>query len=486
MESTKNGVPQAPGGVPVLGHMAAFLRAPLAFLRELPAHGDLVEIRLAGHRMVVVCDPELTRTMLVRDRVFDKGGPMYDRLREAGGHGVASCPSVEHRRQRRLVQPAFHHSRLPGYARIMTACVEEVVGGWRDGRRVDLMVEIRKITAGVVISAVFGTGLDPAVRAHLAADFNVLMSGLGRRTLMPSWLCALPTPGNVRYRRATGRIRRIMAEVIADHRRGGTGGEPSLLSLLIDARDPGSEVDAFTDGELVDQAVTMYTAGTETTASAVCWALHLTARHPEAQERLRAEARTVLAGRTATWEDLPRLPYTRQVFAEALRMYPPGWLLTRETATDTRLGRYDLPAGTTVAYSPYLIGRLPALHQEPDRFDPGRWEPQSGERAPRAPKAPTTVFGDGARKCAGDEFALVEGVLLLASLASRRHIELQPAALRLPRLPGLALNPGRMPATVTSYAAPHTPHATQAPYAPSAPDESAPEDNGAHHPGPSR
>ncbi|MFF7590378.1 cytochrome P450 [Kitasatospora purpeofusca] len=438
-------LPLAPGALPLLGHAAAFLRAPLEFLEKLPAYGEVVEIRIAGRRVVVVCDPALTRTMLVHDRVFDKGGPIYQRLREAGGHGVASCPASEHRRQRRLVQPAFHQSRMPGYAQAMTDRMETVIGGWQDGQQVDLTRETRRITADVVISAFFGAGMDEAAHARVAADFTVMMAGFSRRMLMPELLCTLPTPGNLRYRRATERIRQELGRLITRQRRKADGAA-NLLSLLLEARDPdSSEADAFTDHELVDQAITMFTAGTETTAGAVCWALHLAATHPDVRERLRAEARTVLGGRTATWEDLPALGYTRQVLTEAIRMYPPGWFLTRETATATDLGGHRLPAGTTVAYSPYLIGRLPALYPDPGRFDPGRW--QDGGRAP---KLPVTAFGGGARSCVGDRFAMVEGVLLLASLVGRRHLELTPDSLALPRLPQLTLNPGRMTATVTT------------------------------------
>ncbi|ADI03343.1 cytochrome P450 [Streptomyces bingchenggensis BCW-1] len=438
-------VVQAPGAIPVVGHLTAFLRAPLPFLRGLPAHGPLVTIRLGRQRVIVVCDPELTRTVLVQDRVFDKGGPLYERLREAGGQGLASCPSGEHRRQRRLIQPAFHHSRFPGYAHVMAERMDTLLGGWHDGQTLDLTTETRRIAADVVISAIFGTGLDAAVHTRLATDFHTLLAGFTRHTLTPKPLRKVPTPGNLRYERATRRVRRTMADLTTTYRAHGDTGETNLLSLLISARDPESDSPALTDDELVDQAVTMYSAGTETTASAVCWALFLAALHPEVHDRLITEIDTVLDGRTADWSDLPRLIYTRQVFTEAIRMYPPGWFLTRRTESDTRLGSYDLPKGTTIAYSPYLISHLPGLYPDPETFDPDRWKP-----AERGPEVPVTVFGGGARKCIGDQFALVEGVLLLASLVSHWHIDFHPDSLSLPRLPQLTLNPGKMKATVTA------------------------------------
>ncbi|MGI5347064.1 cytochrome P450 [Streptomyces sp. CA-250714] len=460
-----NGAPvaQAPGAIPVLGHLPAFLRAPLAFLRSLPAHGQLVEIRLGRKPIVVVCDPELTRTVLVRDRVFDKGGPLFERLREAGGQGLATCPSGEHRRQRRLIQPAFHHGRFAGYAGIMTERIDSIIGSWHDGQTLDLTVESRRITADVVVSTVFGTGLDSAVHTRLATDFETLLAGFTRHSLLPKPLRKVPTPGNVRYEQATRRVRRNMTELTAEYRAHGSTEESNLLSLLIAARDPESDSPALTDDELVDQAVTMYSAGTETTAGALCWALYLAALHPPVQERLTAEVGTVLDGRTAGWSDLPHLTYTRQVFNEAIRMYPPGWFLTRQTEADTNLGPHIIRQGTTIAYSPYLISHLPTLYRDPERFDPDRWETPDGE-----PDVPVTVFGGGARKCIGDEFALVEGVLLLASLLSHWHIDLHPGSLTLPRLPQLTLNPGRMKATLTSRSR----HRSAAPAQP-APHETA-------------
>ncbi len=189
----------------------------------------------------------------------------------------------------------------------------------------------------------------------------------------------------------------------------------------------------------------MYSAGTETTAGAVNWALFLATTHPAVLAGLTAEVDSVLGGRTAGWDDLPQLTYTRQVLTEALRMYPPGWFLTRQTEQDTELGPYAIARGTVIAYSPYLISHLPDLYPDPERFDPDRWDAHGGQ-----PQVPVTVFGGGARKCIGDEFSLIEGVLMLSSLLSHWHVDLHRRTLTTPRLPQLTLNPGPMPATLTA------------------------------------
>ncbi|MEW1551696.1 cytochrome P450, partial [Streptomyces tsukubensis] len=360
-------------------------------------------------------------------------------------------PAHEHRRQRRLIQPAFRTERFPGYARIMSRRIDTVVRDLRPGSVVDLTRETRRITADILITTVFGTEVSPRVHARLAADLKELTSSILRRSLMPEPLLPLPTPGNLRYQRINRRSRRIMLELIRRHRDDPAAGRDGLLSMLLDARDPESEHRTFTDEEIADQAVTFYVAGTETTAGAVCWAVYLAAQHPNVRRRLTHEAREVLGGRTATWEDLDRLVYTRQTLTEALRMYPPGWFLTRETTAPTLLGNHDLPTGTTVAFSPYLATHEPSRYPDPDRFDPDRWTPREDGTPP---PVPAVIFGGGARKCIGDEFAVLEGTLLLASLTSHWDLRLQPDSLGLPRLPHLTLNPGRMNARVERHTTP--------------------------------
>ena len=152
-------IPAAPGGWPLLGHVVPLLTAPLAFVNSLPSLGDLVQIRLGPMKAVVVCDPELTRQVLVHDQVFDKGGPMYERARELVGDGLGTCPHSRHRRQRRLTQPAFHHARLPAYARTMTEQINTVTGGWRDGQVLDVLAEMQALTTRVMLATMFSTSL---------------------------------------------------------------------------------------------------------------------------------------------------------------------------------------------------------------------------------------------------------------------------------------------------------------------------------------
>ncbi|MFI9201057.1 cytochrome P450 [Streptomyces sp. NPDC053048] len=432
----------APGALPLLGHAVPLLRGPLDFLSSLPARGDLVRVRIGPFRAVVVCDPELTRQVLLEDRAFDKGGPLYDRIREVGGNGLGTCPYREHRRQRRLIQPSFHPTRLPGYARVMTGQIATVTRSWHDGRTVDVLAEMMTLTARTAVATMFADGLPPSALGTVMDDFATVMAGITRRALMPAGPDRLPTPGNRRFVRAHARLRRTVRRIIAERRAERTD-HGDLLSALLAARDAagGGAARGFSDAEIDDQILTFFIAGTETTASTLAWALHALGHHPRLARRLRAEADAVLGGAPATLEHLPRLDLTGRIVTESLRLYPPVWLLTRVATADTRLGGHTVPAGTTVAFSPYLLHRRPDLYADPGRFDPDRWS-AAGEAGPGAqrPRGAFVPFGGGARKCIGDAFGRTEATLALASIAAAWRLEPVPGERVRPAL-GVVMSP---------------------------------------------
>ncbi|KNB53966.1 cytochrome P450 [Streptomyces caatingaensis] len=438
----------APRALPVLGHALPLLRDPLGFLAALPGHGDLVQVRFGPHRAVVVCDPELTRQVLRDDRTFDKGGPLYDRIRELTGNGLASCPYSDHRRQRRLLQPAFHPARMPGYAETMRRQVTEVTGAWTDGGTVDVITEMHTISARTTIVTMFGG--DPArpagsgELARLMDDFAAVVAGIPRRALLPPSADRLPTPANRRYDRARARLRTAIDRLVTDHRSGELH-DGDLLSMLLSAgHDPPGDGRpggrGLTDDEIADQLVTFFAAGTENTGTTLAWSLHLLARHPHVARRVRAEVDAVLDGAPAAGpEHLPALALTGAVVTEALRLYPPAWVLTRTTTDDTRLGGHTIPAGTAVVYSAYLLHRRPDLFPDPERFHPDRW--LTGD-APH--RTAFVAFGGGPRKCIGDVFALTEATLVLATIVA--GWDLRPADGRPVRpVPRLALSPQELP-----------------------------------------
>ncbi|GAA0420450.1 cytochrome P450 [Streptomyces luteireticuli] len=437
----------APRALPVIGHALPLLRDPLGFLAALPGHGDLVRVRVGPYRAVVVCDPELTRQVLRDDRTFDKGGPLYDRIRELTGNGLASCPYSDHRRQRRLLQPAFHPARMPGYAGTMRRQAMAVTGAWTDGETVDALGQMHLISARTTITTMFGrdpAALDDHALSRLMDDFTVVVAGIPRRALTPPPADRLPTPANRRYDRARARLRTAIDRIVVGHRSGELH-DGDLLSMLLSAgHDPpgdgGPDGRGLTDEEIADQLVTFFAAGTENTGTTLAWALHLLARNPRVARRMRAEVDAVLDGEpAASLEHLPALKLTTAVVTEALRLYPPAWVLTRTTTDDTRLGGHAIPAGTAIVYSAYLLHRRPDLFPDPERFDPDRW--LTGDAPHRTAFVP---FGGGPRKCIGDVFALTEATLVLATITA--GWELHPVDDRPVRpVPRLALSPQELP-----------------------------------------
>ncbi|MFJ6805714.1 cytochrome P450 [Streptomyces anulatus] len=408
-----------PGAWPLLGHAVVLLRDPLGFLRSLPEHGDLVAVRLGRVRAVFVCSPELVQQVLRDDRTFDKGGPLFDRLRETTGDGLGSCPHAAHRRQRRLVQPAFNRSRLPGYGRVLTGQVEGVTASWDDGGTVDVVAEMRELSTAILLGTVFSAESLPSPLAlpGAGADLRTVVAGIGARTVLPPALAGVALPGSRRYFLARDRLRRFAGDIVAARRGGDGGDDGDLLSALLAAGDPDSGR-GLSDTELVDQVVTMFVGGIDTTAATMAWMLHSVAGRPDIARRLQAEADTVLAGRAPSVQDLPALSLARQVVTETLRLHPVVWIVTRTVTADTVLGGHPVSAGTVVAFSPYLIHQRADCYPDADVFDPDRWGP--GRTPPD--RHAFLAFGDRARSCVGNGLAQAEAVMTLAAVASRWNL----------------------------------------------------------------
>ncbi|WP_282785882.1 cytochrome P450 [Nocardia sp. CC201C] len=414
-----NSIPSAPKAAPLLGHAIPLLRDPTRFLTSLPTTESLIRIRIGPARIVLACDPATVRQLLRDDRTFDKGGPIYDRIREVLRDSLASCPYDAHRRQRRLAQPAFRSDRLPRYAETMTECIVDVIDSWPDDEPLNLLTEMMTITSRVTAATLLSNTLPTGLLDRLLADVTTLFDGFYLRTFLPPPLDRLPTAGNLSYRRAHARLRRTVDDIIAQRRRT-PDDHGDLLSALMTARDDEHDGGGMSDEEITDTIIAFFLAGTETTATTLAWALYLLARNPEVEHRLHAEVDAVLTERTAHYTDLHRLPLTERVITEALRVYSPAWLSMRVVTDATTLGGYTLPVGTTVAYSPYLIHHRADVFPQPEIFDPGRWDPDVAH----PPLENFLPFGGGARKCIGDRFGMTEATLTLATIASRWRLRL--------------------------------------------------------------
>ncbi|MEU9332215.1 cytochrome P450 [Streptomyces sp. NPDC048290] len=438
---------RAPGALPLAGHAAPLMRNAVEFLASLSEYGDLVEVRLGPTRAYVPCHPELVRRILADDHTFDKGGPFYKKARELFGNSIGTCPQSEHRQQRRMLQPAFHRSRMERYASVMQEEIEELTRSWSAGERIDSYDTMNRLTLRTIIRTQFSAHADDATVEDLRDAFETLSAGFFQWMFFPEALYRLPLPAHQRHRRALatlrGTVRRIVADYRSDERDHG-----DLLSLLIAA--------GLSDLEIEEQIMTMLAGGSETVATTLTWALYLLDRHPEVARRVRAEADAVLEGRPAGWDDLPALPYTEQVVRETLRVQTPAWLFTRATTAPVDFGGTGLPKDAPILISPPAVHLNARVFPDPRRFDPDRWLPEA--RA-AMPKGAFQAFSSGARKCIGDVYGMTESVIGLATIVNRWNAAVAPGADLRPT-PLMALNvPRRLHFDLT----PRTPRSAQQP-----------------------
>jgi cytochrome P450 len=429
-------IPLAPRAVPVLGHSAQLLKDPLGFLVSLPEIGDLVRVRLGLWEILLVCSPELTRQLLLEHRVFDKGGPVYERVRDLLGNGVGTCPHNEHRRHRHLTQPAFRQDRFPGYARTMATQTKAFLQSWHDGDTIDVLEQMFALSGRIAVSTILAGALNEQQIDRALADLTVVMAGMfSRMVALPGWE-RIPTRGHRRYEHARTRLRQVIEQITIEHRSGHIDHGDLLSSLLLTSERSDLTEPQLSDAEISDQIMTFFFAGTETTANTLAWSLHFLSMCPDIQDQLHAEVDAFSSQESLQFHDLPRLDLAGRIITETLRLRTPNWILTRTTTCEGRLGDHVIPAGTTVAYSPYLIHHRADLYPDPETFDPDRW------LTPDQPLRRDSFipFGNGARKCMGDVFAMTATTLAFAGIAARWT--LHPASKRQVKLaPSLVVSP---------------------------------------------
>ena len=437
-------VPQVPGA-PLLGSYRAYRRNPLAFYSWLGRrYGDICAYRLLWSPAIFINAPRLIQSLLVEHAAdYDKGEFQRSLFRPFVGNGLVNSEGALHDRQRKLLAPAFQPRHLSAYAATMVDYADHWQARRSEGDVVDIHTQMMGLTMQVVGKVLLGAdvsadagdvsaALNTAVRWFQHAASNLLTPPL-----------AVPTPINVRTNRAIAVVKRTVQDIIAAHQgddchRDAAGERGDLLTMLLRARD--DEGRGMSDQQVLDEVLTFFVAGHETTAVALTWTFYLLARHREVTERLQAELDDVLDGRLPTYDDLPRLPYTLQIIKEAMRLYPPSSGIVRMALRDTVLGEeYPVQKDTPVVFSQYVLHHRPDYFPDPERFDPERFRPADEQKLPRYAYLP---FGAGHRICIGNHFATMEAHLLLATIAQRlRFAPVDPTPVR-PEL-ALTLRPSR-------------------------------------------
>ncbi len=431
-QQTAAGIPtaEAPGpkGTPFFGVARDLIAGAPRYINHLAdTYGPFVRFNIFLKEFYLVSDPELIREVLVTQAAnFPKDGRDVAILDRAIGHGLVSANGAEHKRQRRLTQPAFHTRRIDAYAGTMVDYTTAMLDEWRDGQEMDVAEAMSSLTMFIVARTLFGAdrvamkdtaeGIGAAIHVIQAATNNEFQSPF----LLPEWL---PTAMNRQRRVARTVLYEIIDRLIAERRAQGDAADSGdLLSMLLLSCDDAG--DRMSDDEVRDQAVTLFVAGHETTSNALTWTWYLLSQHPAEEARLHAELDAALGGRPPVLADLPHLPYTLQVIKEAMRLYPPAWVVNiRRAAADTTLGSYAVKKGDRLWLSPFVMHRRPTFFPDPERFDPDRWTP---ERERALPKFAYMPFGGGPRVCIGNGFALMEAHLIVAAVAQRYRLRLRP------------------------------------------------------------
>ncbi|MCC6215901.1 MAG: cytochrome P450 [Polyangiaceae bacterium] len=414
----------------------------LAFLLELTrTWGDVTELGIPRVPVLVVNDPAAIQHVL-RDhhRNYTKRTLQYDSLATITGRGLLTSDGEHWFRQRRLQQPAFSRARIEGLDRIVVPAVDAMLERWAPsaerGEAFDVDDEMMRLALEIVGQALFGIDLRrdaPALTRAVLTALDFIVHRARHPFAPPTWV---PTPGNRRFGAALAALDRAVRELVAERRRRPPD-DRDMLGLLLAARDP-DDGRPMSDVELRDEILTLLIAGHETVASALTWTWLLLAQHPDAWERLRAEVCATLGDRPPASADLRQLDLVRATFSEALRLFPPAWVISRRAIAEDELGGWRVPAGALVVISPYTMHRHAAHWSEPESFRPERFVGDAGKARHRFAYLP---FGGGPRICIGNEFALVEGALVLARVAQRFRLELE--GMRPPRVEALVtLRPG--------------------------------------------
>jgi cytochrome P450 len=389
----------------------------LEFLESLARdYGDVARFRLGPVFVYLVNDPDLIRSVLVTRADRYHKGRALERAKRLLGEGLLTSEESVHLRQRRLMQPAFHRDRISAYGETMVRYAERAAERWKAGETIDVHREMVALTLAIVGKTLFDADVEEEADEIGGALTDALQ--LFQRLLMVPFgevLEKLPIPSTRRFEKARDRLDATIARLIAE-RRSNPRDRTDLLTLLILAQDTEGDGGGMTDLQIRDEAMTIFLAGHETTANALAWTWHLLAQNPDSEVRMHEELDRVLGGRPPGVADLPRLRYTEMVLSESMRLYPPAWVVGRRAIVDDELGGYRVPAGSIVLLSQWITHRDARFFPDPLRFDPERFTPEAIATRPKFAYFP---FGGGPRVCIGEGFAWMEGVLLLATIASR-------------------------------------------------------------------
>ena len=417
--------PPGPRGYPILGVLPQLRSDPIrTFLDAADRYGEIVHLKAGPYHGFLALDPaDIKHVLHDNARNYHKS-PLYERLRDGIGNGLLTSEGAFWLRQRRLVQPAFHHQRLIAMSDVMVSCTERMLERWdriaSAGETIDVVEEMMALTQAIIVRTMFSTDLG-ATAEIVNRTWPIINRRIGETFWSTKLETRLPLPANRRFSRAMGELETVVYRIIEDRRQKHRD-EHDLLAMLLSARDDETGT-GMTDRQLRDEVMTMLLAGHETTSLALSWTYYLLSQHPDIERGIADEVDRVIGNARPAFAHADRLISTRRAVEESLRLYPPAWGFSRLALADDEIGGYRVAKGSMVFLIPFVVHRRPKLWPEPDRFDPDRFAPEHESQRPRFAYIP---FGGGPRGCIGNQFAMLEAQLIIATIAQRFRIELVP------------------------------------------------------------
>ena len=427
-----------PGALPLVGHLPWLRWRPLQFVESQRTLAPVTAFMLRRRPAYLVNEPDLVWRLLTEHSGQLGRGRSGDKTRALTGNGLGSSDGDFHKQQRRLIQPVFHQDQVASRVTALRRAVEQRTGRWTEGESMDLVQQMLAVSAAGVLTTLFDEPSPEGMAQDISLALPTCLDTASRRAFA---MLALPRASDRRYTAALGRLHAIANKLAEQGTAAAAGANLNLLGRLREAqkvRLPGVD-----DDQVHDEIMTMLVAGVETVATTVCWTFHLLNKHPDSVVRVHNELERVLGGRPLEANDIPELVQLRRVVREALRLFPPVWLVRRRAAARLHMGGQDIPVGASVYFSPYSLHRDPRWFQEPERFRPDRWHPEVERTLPRGAYLP---FGAGVHRCVGEAFAMTEVMTILATVL--QGWEITSASPRVRAKAVVTLRPHRMPVAV--------------------------------------
>ncbi|MEI1277218.1 cytochrome P450 [Leptospira venezuelensis] len=418
----KNKLNLPPGvfGIRALPYVSKLAKDPIGFFQVMQSKfGNSARFGLRQVVFHLITQPEDIKRVLQENNQNYHKGVFYKELGRILGKGLLNSEGEFWKKQRKLIQPSFHKQRISEFVEIMAQETEKTSENWKKISSLDISKEMMRLTFAIVGRTLFRTEVE-SYAARIEHSLKIALELVTKRItkIFPlpfSW----PTPDNLKLKRALKDMHSVVDELIAERKKNPSN---DLISMLLEVRDEETG-ETMSESQVRDEAITLLLAGHETTANALSWGFYLLSKHPEICEKVREEANRVLGNKTPTLEDVQKLTYTRKVLDEVLRLYPPAWVIERTAMGPDNIGGYDVETGTNISICIFNIHRNPDFWENPDKFDPDRFDE---ERSVDRPKYAYLPFGGGPRICIGNIFALTEATLILAMLVKNYKFQTDP------------------------------------------------------------